>query len=156
MTSTSTGLTVRVSEDPLRATTVFEAPLDTVWSRLPAAYQALGITAEVNDARTRTFGTQRFTQRRVAGKRTIDLVRCGHEGAGPSAVNARRLELSIISTLRPLASGGIHLTTEIAGVATAVDGTNSPAVRCVSTGELEERIATTLAAQLSSPSPDAT
>ena len=145
---TSTGLTIRLAEDSLRSTTVFQAPLDTVWTRLPAIYETLGIPAEVADPRTWTFGTQRFTQRRVAGRQTLDLVHCGHEGTGPSAVRARRLRLTIVSTLRRLASGATELTTEVSGEATAVDGTSTAAARCGSTGELEQRIAATLAEQL--------
>jgi hypothetical protein len=136
--------------DSLRSTTVFQAPLDTVWSRLPAVYETLGIPAEVADARTRTFGTRRFTARRVAGRRTIDLVHCGHEGTGPSAVRAMVVRLSIVSTLRRLPSGATELTTEGSGEATAVDGTSTAAARCVSSGELEQRIADTLAEQLGS------
>ena len=149
--ATSSGLAVRLAVDSLRSTTVFQAPLDTVWSHLPAVYETLGIRGEVLDPRTSAFGTQRFTARNVAGKRTIDMVYCGHEGAGPSAVRATLVRLSIVSTLRKLASGDTELTTEVTGTSTPMDGTSTGATRCVSNGELEQRIADALGAQLGSP-----
>jgi len=148
--STSSGLAVRLAVDSVRSTTVFQAPLDSVWSRLPAVYETLGIRAEVVDSRTWAFGTPRFTGRSLAGKRTIDMVYCGHEGAGPSAVRATLVRLSIVSSLRKLASGDTELTTEVAGTSTPMDGTSTTVTRCVSNGELEQRIADALGQQLRS------
>jgi hypothetical protein len=140
--------------DSVRSTAVFQAPLDTVWSRLPAAYETLGIRAEVLDPRAWTFGTQRFTGRNLAGKRTIDLVYCGHEGAGPSAVRATLVRLSVVSVLKRLASGDTELTTEVTGTSTPMDGTSTAATRCVSNGELEQRIADAVRARLGSGNRD--
>lgn len=154
--STSSGLAVRLAVDSVRSTTVFQAPLDSVWSRLPAVYEALDIPVEVTDPRTWTFGNRRFTGRNLAGKRTIDLVYCGHEGAGPSAVRATLVRLSIVSALKRLASGDTELTTEVTGTSTPMDGTSTAATRCVSNGELEQRIADALNAHLGLPNREET
>ena len=153
---TSSGLAVRLAVDSVRSTTVFQAPLDTVWSRLPAVYEALGIPVQVTDPGTWTFGNRRFTARNLAGKRSIDLMYCGHEGAGPSAVRATLVRLSVVSALRRLASGDTELTTEVTGTSTPMDGTSTASTRCVSNGELEQRIADAVRAQLGSGGRDET
>lgn len=137
---TSTGISVRLGADgPARA--AVDAPAGRVWAALPAVYEALGIPAEVSDPAAHTYGTQRFTRTRLGDRRTAEMVRCGNAGSGASAMSTYRIRLSILTTLRPGAGGGTELSTEVAGSATPVDGTSTGATRCVSTGELERRIA---------------
>lgn len=145
---TSEGVTIRLGEDVAPPSGTLAAPVERVWAALPVAYRTLGIGAQIQDSVRRAFGTHRFTERRVAGKATADVVRCGNQGAGPSAVAGYRIQLSIVSTLRIEAVDRTALTTEITGVAQSVDGTSTGRVRCVSTGELEHRIYQLVAAQL--------
>lgn len=141
------GLSIRLGGEVAEPRTL-DATLDRVWEALPVAYQTLGIAAQVRDSTGRVFGTRRFTERRAAGKATADLVRCGNQGAGPSAVAGYRIQLTILTTLRSEAAGRTTLITEITGVGESVEGTSTGRVRCVSTGELEHRIYQVVAAQL--------
>jgi hypothetical protein len=112
---------------------------DTVWRTLIEVYSAFGLTPDVADSRSRTYGVRRFTGTRLGGKRTGEYVRCASEGLGPSAVMGHRTELSIVSVLAPAGNGGTILTTEVTGSATRADGSTAP-MPCASTGELELRI----------------
>lgn len=140
ITETSTSVAIRLSESHEPATVTLDAPLERVWSIVPEVYQALGIPAEINDPGARVYGTRSFAQSRLGGKRTADYVRCGNEGAGPSAVSGYRVRLSVVSSLRSAPGGKTVLATEVNGSATPVEGTSTAAVRCASTGALEQRI----------------
>lgn len=148
LTVTSTEVTVRLSENAGVAPLRLDAPLERVWEALPAVYETLGIPVEVNDASTRTYGTRRYTYGRLGGKRTMDYVRCGHQGAGPSAVSSYRVRVTIVSSVGPAPDEKSVLATEVTGVAMPVDGTSTGAVRCVTTGDLERRIHSLVAEQL--------
>lgn len=148
--TTSTGAMVRLDTEPVGATAQLDAPPARVWALMPEVYEALGIPAEINDAGARSYGTRRFSQSRVAGKRVAELVRCGHEGAGASAMSAHQIRLSIISSLQPAPDGRTALRTEVAGSAAPVEGTSTRPVRCVSLGEIERRIQTLLVERLGS------
>jgi hypothetical protein len=123
---------------------------EAAWAALPQVYAALGLRADLVDPATHRYGAQRVTQARIGERRTRDLVRCGNDGAGPSAVSGYRIQLSIVSRLVPAAGGKTDLTTEVGGWASSVEGGSTGAIRCVSTGELEQQIATRLAAALGS------
>lgn len=150
ITETETGNFVRLNEESGGTTAIVAASPDRVWALLPEVYQELEIAGDVLDASTRTFGIRSYTQSRLAGKRTAELVRCGNQGAGPSASGAYRTRLSITTTVQPEAADRTRLTTEVSGSATSVEGTSTGAVRCVSTGELEQRIRKLLLQRLSS------
>ncbi|HEY0024152.1 MAG TPA: hypothetical protein VGB24_14650 [Longimicrobium sp.] len=121
---------------------------DDAWAALPQVYASLGLHADLVDPATHRYGAQRVTQVRIGERRTRDLVRCGNDGAGPSSASGHRIQLSIVSRLTASAGGKSDVTTEVAGWATSVEGGSTGAVRCVSTGELEQQIATRLAAAL--------
>lgn len=143
------GLSIRLGGEVAQPSGTLDAPIERVWEALPVVYQTLGIAAQVRDSTGRhVFGTRRFTERRAAGKATADLVRCGNQGAGPSAVAGYRIQLTILTTLRSEAAGRTTLITEITGVGESVEGTSTGRVRCVSTGELERRVFQLVAAQL--------
>lgn len=145
---TSTSVSVRLSEQAEAATVLLQASPEVVWVLLPEVYESLGIAAEIHDAEARAYGTRRFAQNRLGGKRTAEFVRCGHQGAGPSAASNYRVRLSIVSTLGSAPGVGTRLVTEVSGSATPVEGTSTAAVRCVSTGELEQRINALVAERL--------
>jgi hypothetical protein len=126
------------------------ASRDDAWAALPQVYASLGLRADLVDPATHRYGAQRVTQVRIGERRTRDLVRCGNDGAGPSSVSGHRIQLSIVSRLSASAGGKTDVTTEVAGWATSVEGGSTGAVRCVSTGELEQQIAIRLAAALRS------
>jgi hypothetical protein len=113
---------------------------ERIWDALVDAYTSLGIPANLADPAAFRYGVERYTGGQVAGRRAADFFRCGFEGTGPSSVGGYRTELTVISTLRPLANGNTSLDIEAGGSARRVEGTSTPRVRCESTGELEKRI----------------
>jgi hypothetical protein len=119
---------------------------DDVWAALPQVYASLGIRPDAVDPSTRTYGSQRVTQLRIGDRRTASYVRCGNEGAGPSAASGYRIQLSILTRLAPTSAGTTEVTTEVTGFATSVEGGSTGAIRCVSNGELERHIAALLKA----------
>ncbi|MBW3654995.1 MAG: hypothetical protein KY444_02745 [Gemmatimonadetes bacterium] len=123
---------------------------EEAWAALPQVYASLGLPADLVDPATHRYGAQRVTQARIGERRTRDLVRCGNDGAGPSSTAGYRIQLSIVSRLVGAAGGKTEVTTDVAGWGTTVEGASTGAIRCVSTGELEQQIATRLAAALRS------
>jgi hypothetical protein len=137
---TETSTYIRLSEESLAATAEFYATPEKLWAALPVVYGKLGIAANVNDPTTLRYGATAFTSSQLGGKRTADYVRCGNEGAGPSASGAYRRRLSILSSIVGIGDAHSALTTEVTGSATSVEGTSSGAVRCVTNGTLERQI----------------
>lgn len=125
-------------------------PPEQAWAALPQVYAALGLRPDHVDPATRTYGVQRVTQTRIGERRTRDYVRCGNDGAGPSAATGYRIQLSIVTRLAPSAGGKTDVTTAVGGWATSVEGGSTGAIRCASNGDLEQQIATLLAARLAS------
>ena len=149
VSETETGGFIRLNNDSKSVSVTLDAPPDKVWKVLPAVYGRLGISTEISDAFARMTGTTTFTQSRLAGKRTLDWIRCGNQGAGPSAGGMYRIRLSISSTARAGQDGKTDLVTDVSGTATRMEGTSTGAVACVSTGELEQRIVQVVMEELS-------
>lgn len=140
--------TILLGREGATPTGILPAPIDRVWDALPVAYQTLDIPVQVREPGERALGTRRFTGRRLGGRATEDLVRCGNQGAGPSAVGRYRILLSIVTTLRAESPDRTALTTEVEGVAEPIEGTSRSRVRCVSTGEVEQWVYRLVEAQL--------
>jgi len=147
VTNTEASGFIRLSDEPV-ATTVIEAPIERVWALLPGVYETIGVPGEIDDAATRAYGTRRFTSNRLDKNRTDSFVRCGNEGAGPSAGGAYRMRLAIVSTLRSAPEDRTLVSTELTGSAVAAEGTSTGVVRCVSNGGLELRIRALLVERL--------
>jgi hypothetical protein len=145
---TQTGLEIRTGDPSRAVSSVIAAPVDSVWAHLPGVYAKMGIEAEVNDAARRRYGTMRFARRGLMGRPTGDWVRCGHQGAGPSAVSGRRIRLRILTSVKPEGAERARAETEVEGDATTIEGASTAPVRCVSTGEIERRLRDELARRL--------
>lgn len=141
----SSGTVIQLpGEQPSREIEVAGSP-EKAWAALPLVYQELGITGQVLDSGSRTFGARRFRTRQIGGRRTDEYVRCASQNMGPSAVAGYRLELSVVSRVQPSPGGQAAVSTLVTGSASAIDGTSTAPVRCVTTGRLEEQIASMLA-----------
>lgn len=137
----SSGTVIQLPGDqPSRGIEVAASP-EKAWSALPLVYQELGIAGKVLDPGSRTFGLRRFRTGQIGGRRTDEYVRCASQSMGPSAVAGYRLELSVVSRVESSPGGQAAVSTHVTGSASAIDGTSTAPVRCVSTGGLEERIA---------------
>ncbi|HEV2129606.1 MAG TPA: hypothetical protein VGR27_00800, partial [Longimicrobiaceae bacterium] len=144
----STSVLVRINNDESGMTRTLDAAPERVWAVLPAVYGELGIPVEVSDANARVIGNRRVTTRRIGGERINTRVRCGNDGAGPSAMNGYLVQLSILTSLQPAAAEKTVLTTQIGGHATPIEGTSTSRVLCATTGRLEQRIAQLIAGRL--------
>ena len=143
---TSTGYSIRINSQATAIERAVAAPADSVWAVLPEVLRELGITPQiVGEPEARTMGNQRITARRVAGERTDRFVRCGNQGSGASAVSALRIQLSVLTTVRPV-GGGTRLYTQVSGSASPVEGSGGT-VHCASTGLLEQKIGAAVAAR---------
>jgi hypothetical protein len=143
---TSTGFTFRINAQVTAVEHPLAAPADSVWAALPEVLREMGIAPQMNAAGDRTIGNQRITTRRIAGDRADNYVRCGNQGAGPSAMAAMRVRLSLLTTVRPEGDTRSRLFTEVTGTATPVEGSGS-ATLCASTGALEKKLAEALIAR---------
>lgn len=124
-------------QDAHTSRTVSAAPA-VVWAALPTVFEELGIATELVQPEQLTLGTAQVTSSRVGGKRTGAYLRCGNEGAGPSAMTGRRHRMTVITSLRPEGTGTV-VTARVEGSATPIDGSGGTSY-CTSTGELETRI----------------
>lgn len=138
---TSTGLLVRLADDTGGYRGVLDADSAAVSRALPEVYDVLGIPAGLLDARAGTYGTNRFTGPRIGDRRTASFVRCAGTGSGPTSTGSYRVRLAISSHVRAQPDGRSALVTSVAGLGTTVEGTSTAPIRCVSTDELEELIA---------------
>lgn|GEM_PF-3441787 len=147
VTETSSGYVVNLEGDDTELRRVLDVPPERVWSALPAVYQALGMEAEVRDEASHTYGTRRYSQSRLGGMRTTDLVRCGMQGTAPPATGGHRVRLTAITRLQPMPGEKTLLLFDVSGTAISTGGTNTGSVPCISTGKLEQHIAALVYAQ---------
>ena len=140
ISGTETGGVIRMGQDSRAVSVALAASPDQVWAALPGVYRELGIQAEMRDDATRSIGTRGFTGGRIGGKRTMDYVRCGNQGSGPSSGGMFRTRLTIVTRVMAASGGKTELVTEVGGTATPVEGTSTGVVACASTGDLEQRI----------------
>jgi hypothetical protein len=144
---TDSGITFRLQEDTRGVERVVAAPVDRVRAALPEAYAALGITGAGTDPANGVFGSPKVTAARLDGERTSVYVRCGNDGAGPSAGMGYRIQLSVLTSLAE-EGGRTRVTTRVGGFGSPVGGSGSGAVLCVSNGRLEARLAELLTERL--------
>ena len=139
--ATSTGMEVRLQTGEQGVSSPIEAPPALVFDALISVMTDFEIEPDILESRVRRYGATRITRSRMAGEATNTLLRCGNQGAGPSAVARLRIRLSVVSQVDAADDGSSLLTTRVEGTATPVDGTSTSMVNCTSTGKLEERIA---------------
>ncbi len=141
---TSTGVLIRVTAEQLVVNTEVDVSRERAWELVPRVYAALGIPGQVLNSTELKYGNQGMTQSRIGGRRLDDYVRCAFQGAGPSAAGGYRTRLAVTTRVEPASTGHSILSTQITASATSVEGTSTEAVRCVSNGDLERLIASTL------------
>jgi hypothetical protein len=120
-----------------------------VFEAMAAVYRELEVPVVVNDPTTGRMGNTDFWKsHRLGGQSISSYLNCGSSITG-SAADDYRVYMSLISAVRPDASGGSAL--EIAFTATArnMEGTTADRVACGTTGRLEERIQKGVLAKLS-------
>lgn len=137
---TSTGYEIVTADHSHAAVHTIATSPQRVWTHLPDVYAELGIPVEVINSDSREIGNRRLVVRRtLAGNPLSASLDCGTVVGVPVA-NTYRIELSVLTSLRPGASGSTELHTRLEGKAFD-PGSSSGAVPCQTTGRLEQRIA---------------
>ncbi|MEP6691608.1 MAG: hypothetical protein ABJD07_10650, partial [Gemmatimonadaceae bacterium] len=119
-----------------------EASPDRVWGELPGVFEEVGIPIGTVDASQQLMGNRgvRVAHRIKAG-RLSQLLSCGEGLTGPSA-DSYDVSISVLTRLEADGKATV-LRTVVEGRASS--GTNGGgAVRCATTGVLEQKIATSL------------
>ena len=114
--------------------------VDKAWSEFPTLFGELGIQPGIVDSKQHVFGNAGFNVRGSLGRQRLSkYIDCGST-AGMSNSDTYDLVVRVVSQVVPADAGLATLRTQVEASAHAsgVSGTN---VRCVSTGQLEERIA---------------
>ena len=128
----------------------FNAPRDSVWRAVVAAYGDLNLLPDVADTNTWQVARTRILMRRVYnGVRTSMLFSCGEDAqARPHADNGQ-----ITATARTQVSGSVtgretQVSTLVDGYVVLDGGTAASPLHCGSNGEIETRIHKAIAARL--------
>lgn len=138
---------MRLDEGKLAANYTIKAEPTKVWAFLPDVYADLGIVAAVLDQRKRVFGNPAVNEQRVGGESVANYLRCSSQASGPGSINRLRYQFSIATSV-VAKDGQTSVETELMGVARAVDGSSRSTSGCVSTGQLEKKIADALKARI--------
>src|SRR5205085_11598541 len=92
------------------------------------------------DPASHRIGNIKFVfPRRVMNNNVSTYLNCGSTMTGLLA-DQGRVTASLLTEIAPDSKGGTSVTTTLQATAKRVDGTNTDAVDCGSTGELEERL----------------
>ena len=114
--------------------------VDKAWSAFPTVFGELGIQPGIIDQKQHVFGNAGFKIRGSLGRQRLSkYVDCGTT-AGMSNADTYDVIIRIVSQVVPAEAGLASLRTQVEANAhaSAISGSN---VRCVSTGQLEERVA---------------
>ncbi|MQA90133.1 MAG: hypothetical protein GEU90_07850 [Gemmatimonas sp.] len=130
-----------LSEDRYIQRFQLAATADEVFRQLPTAFQELELDVSLADRESRILGLENVRLRRIGGVRPSRYLSCG-QGVGAPNADAYDVFLTLVSQV--LASeGGSELQLHVSANARA-SSVAASAVRCTSTGRLEERFFTTL------------
>lgn len=131
--------------------TVAAKPADVVRA-LAAAYESLGIAADLVDSAQQLVARGKATvSRNLGGERLSVLFDCGQGQFGPRADDGR-VTFSVASRVAGTAAP-VNLTTRVEASVMPNDGAASGRIRCGSRGVLEERIRRHVYTQLGLPDP---
>ena len=126
------------SHDNVGADSLVNAPPDTAFAALVAAYQDLGIEVKLLLPRAREVGNRRFSKMyELAGVRLSKYVGCGQSETGQAADNYR-ITMSIVSRVTPSGTGS-RIDTQLTAYAEDLSSSKG-AISCTTLGGLEERI----------------
>lgn len=116
------------------------ATVDEVWPLLVARYQELDITlGTINRPAGQLGNTRVVATRQFAGQRLSRLLNCGSTATGAPVADSYRIELSLLSEVKPAGETGSLLETRLSALAHSI-GTSTAPVQCRSTGALEDML----------------
>jgi len=123
-----------------------------VFAALKSVYEEMGVAPAINDPTTGHVGNTDFWKTRKLGTEPISAyLECGTSITGPAA-DTHRINISVISQVRPDGKGETELETALSALARSMDGATSDRA-CGTTGLLEQRIRQRLLDKLSVSEP---
>lgn len=114
------------------------APVASVWSVLPAAFERLGIAAGADNDQ-KLFGNPEFRVKRIEGAMLSNFVDCGRGVTAVPVADDYDVTLSVLTRVSTSGEGWSMMTTTVSGRAKPRAVSGAP-VYCQSTGKLEQRI----------------
>lgn len=140
MLTDETGRVYRTTDVDFASRSTFDAPPDRVWNALQRTYDELGIEVKLLDRQAGTLGNRDFSiVRQLAGESLSGYLNCGTDAQLGPLANSYRIQLSVLSTIRPVGES-TEVETRVTGQGQKI-GQSSATVHCSSTGRLESRIA---------------
>jgi hypothetical protein len=148
---TSEGIQINTSAEVRVIASDIAAPVDRVFSVLPAVYQQLGIQAGTDPARRSVTGATSFT-RRFMGEPATRFLDCGQGSFGTPIASQYTIRMTVSTTVNPGTgdAAGSRLETRVEARAFSSDGANSVAAQCRTEGRLEQMISTLVQGRLAS------
>ncbi len=111
-----------------------------VYHAAAEAYKSLKVKIDLLDSLAGHIGSIGFTQTgSFAGNRMSAWIRCGEGITGPNA-DSWRVSMAILSGVERVSKDTTRIRTVVVASARNMTGGASPAMLCVTTGGLEERI----------------
>lgn len=144
----STNVTYRLNRSDGGVTGYVKASPDEVWKALLVVYSDLEIPATtVVPTKRQLSGRIARAPRKLDGERMHVYLDCGSGLTGPRA-DSYDVALVVRSAVLPAAGDSTAIFTALSASATSRGGTNGAPVNCVTTGQLERRIASAVRLQL--------
>lgn len=135
----SSTMTLSRTADNTGVTSQIAATPDRVVQALREVYPQVGIEVGTLDTNQRLVGNRQIRATRRLGQRPLSaFVRCGTTATGAPAEDQYRVQMDVLSRVRP---AGQESTLETRVQATATAQGQNTSVACTSTGVLEETIA---------------
>jgi hypothetical protein len=131
---------INLVNDAVSAKTVVPLSMTEAWSRLIAAYDAVGIkVTDINNTAHSIGNPGLRARRRIGDIQLRNALNCGGDNSNPNA-EAFDLTLTFSSSLSTVPSG-VQLETYIRGTGVNPLTNNTNYVQCYSQGVIEKRIA---------------
>lgn len=132
-------LDIRTIEELSVSSDRIEGAVERAWSVLPSVYRELGIPIGSMDDETRVLGNEGFrVQGKLGDTRLSSFLRCGRSMTGDHA-DAYDVAMAVLTQVVEDEDGTV-VSTHVNASATPAS-VSGHAVRCGTTGRLEERIA---------------
>lgn len=138
----TSGVSLNMANLAISAKTEVPLGINEAWSRLNAAYAALGIKLTNRDENAHVIGNMSFKARRKVGD--IELrkaLECGGSSQGTPNSETYDITMGVRSQLVALTQDKVQLETFVDGVARNPMTNNMNVVKCVTLGMFEKQIA---------------
>lgn len=143
--------TAPIALDTIAVPYEIAAPPSGVFPAVRAAFQSLGIRAEVEDSVRGLLGTEKLVRRGTLAREPLSrFFNCGAGLVGPNA-DRYTLTIAVAAFVDPLPGDRTRLGLATTAMGRDVEGASLDPVGCETTGLLESRVAAAVKAELARP-----